>query len=59
MRERGKKMSNDFGSKLGLGTKLFNFEKFWTWLALTQILGVLTVFYPLKYPNKGKGNRFL
>ena len=52
-------MSNDFGSKLGLGTKLFNFEKFWTWLALTQILGVLTVFYPLKYPNKGKGNRFL
>ena len=37
-------MSNNLGSKLGLGIELISFEKFWSYLVLAQILEVLTIF---------------
>ena len=36
MREM-RKMSKNLGSKLGLGIKLVNFEKSWTWLDLKSV----------------------
>ena len=38
-------MNNNLGTKLGLKIKLTSFEKFWTWVALVQILSVLSEFY--------------
>ena len=43
MREM-RKMSKNLGFKLGLRTKLVNFEKSWTLLILTQISKELSVF---------------
>ena len=43
MREM-RKMSKNLGSKLGLRTKLVNFEKSWTLLILAQISKVLSLF---------------
>ena len=48
MREM-RKMSKNLGSKLGLRTKLVNFEKSWTLLILTQISKELSV---LVFTNK-------
>lgn len=42
-----RKMSTSLGSKLGLGTELVSFEKFWSYLVLAQISRVLTVFYSI------------
>ena len=32
-----------------LSIKFVNFEKFWTWLALTQTLGSMNGIYPIKF----------
>ena len=48
MREM-RKMSKNLGFKLGLRTKLVNFEKSWTLLILTQISKELSV---LVFTNK-------